>query len=1193
MQHLESSGPMEPLRIAGGLMHHITSTCPARQRSQQRMMCPEPREESREESPSRFPSSNTFTAQLSNGGSRFLLLAYAVYVSSLEPHSSAWTTTQQHLAEPEFESFPNSHLTFWAMEAPSLTIPPEQPWNENGNMAFDTELVSRSMSPSEASTSERLGGGHYTKLPPKLIPGVRKVNLEGFKNRFSQKEDIYALDVLIATDNLKDEIVRERQKRKKYENEPGSLFGPRIHESTPIASTQPGGGGWIQAVRIQSQAVLHHLFNVAGESWRTYTPTEFSRPFSILISCQNGMKNILTHLESKWAAHEAGEASDDKTWDTQPTDQGHSNPDGQEPANPDVDSIEALRAVRCYVKFVDEEILPLVRWFDDTDRNQARFNDIFFLFKYGDLVCASDAMVVSKPGSTREGTSGMYQCLWRVYDIRRTDKEAIMRPSQERPYYGPQYDLSGLKEEPEPNTEDVLEVWAYYVDYDGTSYVAVKHPFRVYSYSGKCNITRLPCYPIRYMEGWKTYLEEQKMQGQRFECCLRNRHWLYNGWTLTSSPGGLEIFADTDNEYGLPQYGLPQPNLPRPGRRKHSEYIDSHVMIDFAETFHEDPRLKPHFDAIITERSNKGDNISRIPLYTWPNSMGSLLFQPTEVFFDQTTFLWDSIGGAYKDGFLEACQLQFVSQDDQSSITLEDEDYALLPRRMFAYALRDRKFAMVDVRYLSEFPRQHDVFGSLKIDKEYKQMVKGLVASHLAKKQLEEKYSNAAKVNQSQDIIYGKGRGLVILLHGVPGVGKTATAEAVALEYGKPLFVITCGDLGLTPREVEASLNEIFRLAHLWQCVLLFDEADVFLAQRSRYDLARNALVSVFLRILEYYNGILFLTTNRVGTLDEAFKSRIHMSLYYPPLNSKQVELIFDMNLKKVAEMEKERHKVTGEPELDIRESAIANFANEHSAKTQVRGGRWNGRQIRNAFQIATSLARFHALEEEELEEAKGKEAQRRRPVLDDTQFRKVERATEAFKDYLERTKGYNDADLAHILGDRDDLYRQGKLFEGLAGSSAAGYHGTGAHAHGPQYQGGSYGQGMHPDYAGQASGSSAPNVDFPMMNPGPMTYGYNEPSCQPAVSHGGIGVGGYPTAPQHHPGLNPGNSRAPMANPGQSGEPYRAGMSEGPQQGYGHSMDPKHGYIRGGHPYMYESGGHPPPPQLRRSPAPDETRYD
>lgn len=83
---------------------------------------------------------------------------------------------------------------------------------------------------------------------------------------------------------------------------------------------------------------------------------------------------------------------------------------------------------------------------------------------------------------------------------------------------------------------------------------------------------------------------------------------------------------------------------------------------------------------------------------------------------------------------------------------------------------------------------------------------------------------------------------------------------------------------------MEAELKEKFHLAELWDCVLLLDEADVFLAQRTRTDIKRNSLVSVFLRVLEYFTGMLFLTTNRVGAFDEAFKSRIHISLYYPPL---------------------------------------------------------------------------------------------------------------------------------------------------------------------------------------------------------------------------------------------------------------------------------------------------------------------
>ena len=76
----------------------------------------------------------------------------------------------------------------------------------------------------------------------------------------------------------------------------------------------------------------------------------------------------------------------------------------------------------------------------------------------------------------------------------------------------------------------------------------------------------------------------------------------------------------------------------------------------------------------------------------------------------------------------------------------------------------------------------------------------------------------------------------------------------------------------------------MFELGKRWNCVLLLDEADVFLEERTLTDLQRNSLVSVFLRMLEYYEGILILTSNRVGTFDEAFRSRVHIALHYEDL---------------------------------------------------------------------------------------------------------------------------------------------------------------------------------------------------------------------------------------------------------------------------------------------------------------------
>jgi SpoVK/Ycf46/Vps4 family AAA+-type ATPase len=68
--------------------------------------------------------------------------------------------------------------------------------------------------------------------------------------------------------------------------------------------------------------------------------------------------------------------------------------------------------------------------------------------------------------------------------------------------------------------------------------------------------------------------------------------------------------------------------------------------------------------------------------------------------------------------------------------------------------------------------------------------------------------------------------------------------------------------------------------------MLLLDEADVFLEARSPNNLERNELVAIFLRQLEYYQGLLFLTTNRINAIDPAFKSRIDLILPYYDLDS-------------------------------------------------------------------------------------------------------------------------------------------------------------------------------------------------------------------------------------------------------------------------------------------------------------------
>ena len=98
---------------------------------------------------------------------------------------------------------------------------------------------------------------------------------------------------------------------------------------------------------------------------------------------------------------------------------------------------------------------------------------------------------------------------------------------------------------------------------------------------------------------------------------------------------------------------------------------------------------------------------------------------------------------------------------------------------------------------------------------------------------------------------------------------------------------MTAGDLGLDVFTLEESLSRILDLAARWKAILLLDEADVFLEARERQYLQQNMLVTVFLRQLEYFQGVMLLTTNRVTTFDDAVQSRIHLGIKYDVLKSK------------------------------------------------------------------------------------------------------------------------------------------------------------------------------------------------------------------------------------------------------------------------------------------------------------------
>jgi SpoVK/Ycf46/Vps4 family AAA+-type ATPase len=278
------------------------------------------------------------------------------------------------------------------------------------------------------------------------------------------------------------------------------------------------------------------------------------------------------------------------------------------------------------------------------------------------------------------------------------------------------------------------------------------------------------------------------------------------------------------------------------------------------------------------------------------------------------------------------------------------------------------------VKHIRDIQWNKEAFNlRLVLKEEKKELIRALISVHIGQK-------NALKT----DFMDGKGDGLIILLHGGPGTGKTLTAESVAELAERLLYRVTCGDIGTDPESVEKYLESVLFIGSTWGCVILLDEADVFLEERTKQDMQRNALVSVFLRVLEYYDGILILTTNRIGTFDEAFKSRVQLALHYPPLNDRAREEIWHNFMRSL-----------------FAEGEDVDFEELNEKLYVLAKHKLNGRQIRNTISTARQLAQY------------------RKEKLRFMHMNQALQVVDEFEKYVTDVHGHSDEEYARDLGTR------------------------------------------------------------------------------------------------------------------------------------------------------------------------------
>ncbi|KAL2837693.1 hypothetical protein BJY01DRAFT_40597 [Aspergillus pseudoustus] len=869
---------------------------------------------------------------------------------------------------------------------------------------------SKTIPSSEHATQEADGNEpEATVMEPKLT----RSQWHAFKQFALEDLSECQIDVLVGEPVVEDHLVASYAAWYGYS---GHIPQKAIKAEEATTLMAPGETPLPERVRIRSPIIINILAKIVGSdcgslSDRQHMATVFIRPFKMLTYCEPALRDWCIALKKKYASIPAveGETPAGAAASTEPGDHVTTPPaiesrddrvadrdrrqeddKGVKQEEKDEDesttSAEALKHLECLLQFINTDLNPKRSHLGDSQCRKVFFSDLWHLFRPGMEVISSNGKQV-----------------YRVVHVCTARHRVV--PAWQR------YHESANNKSAKPP----FSLTCVYIDFDGVSLGPVSVKFEFKRFDGQRDIASLDVYPLQFQPVRKADFDEQRwveietLSPSERSMLLRER--LVDRGRLF-----LEVAQVKHMYYAGPTVGA-------------RDEVESQVVVDFETAFAvEDPKQqewKPVLEILLgnssteeEEESGKGE------------TCGAICCRQENVHDDM--YIDRKQRTEYIDSLLPKSEhseqqpsiaiiprpLKDLRLGPDKSLAVTTDELVIMSYRVFGFILRTRKWAQLDLSYLTDVHRtrqgpatpdktdhnreveEPNTFDSLVLNDKHKDMILSLIAQHFRDKK------STSGQREQVDIVRGKGKGLILLLHGAPGVGKTSTAEGVAERFKKPLFQITCGDLGTTAAEVEKALETTFALANRWDCILLLDEADVFLSQRTKEDFQRNGLVAVFLRVMEYYAGILFLTTNRVGDFDEAFTSRIHVSLYYPDLSGDQTAKIFELNLGMIENRFRRRGR-----QIEIDKVDIIRFADKYF--TERPNGRWNGRQIRNACQTALALAEYEAqkAQSDDLQDSVQTDATVKLTVA---HFIVVSKAYLEFIDYINQLFGTNSKRRAH-----------------------------------------------------------------------------------------------------------------------------------------------------------------------------------
>ena len=520
-----------------------------------------------------------------------------------------------------------------------------------------------------------------------------------------------------------------------------------------------------ERIRINSQPVQAILADITGEKW-TAEPLIMLRPYKLLVAYEKEIRERLRVLQKLWsnrpkpddvttsagalATYEPEVLDDDVTFEEgslyhrQLSDSSSTLSHEQRQRRIDMTTTyDALQDLTCLVEFMDEDLFPVVRRYTtNSSYSKIYFRDLWYLYQPGDWVVlderrgrrfSADAGPEPERAPGQPGNLGERAAtVWR-----------ILRTGGGRPNLSP----PSQRERNRPPASEVNPfcVRCYRIDYDGDRFGPIWVEFDFQPWEGEKMIEQLEIVPLRLTKDAIVTRDQYVARGKQFMSLIRPRHRTYSGPMLNFHPSGLLFECDS------------------PGQRD----VYGSVIIDFKETARVNPKMVMKLGLPNVQISDEDLTMAEdYPLYVWDDRKGGRWKESIEEIYED----WhvDShlkYKHIRRDAFLVRFE-NLLQGDYIDGSEFGDDEFALLPNRVCAYILQRRRFALLRLDCLRLQGPDAQNWDDLVLTRDNKKTVKAQTMSHFRNKRL-----RAANPDIEFDLSREKGLGLVILLHGVPGVG--------------------------------------------------------------------------------------------------------------------------------------------------------------------------------------------------------------------------------------------------------------------------------------------------------------------------------------------------------------------------------------------------------------------------------------